>query len=168
MTAVETFSRSRRAFLRGRARQKLPLRPPWAVVEPTFLAACTACGDCIDACPETVLVRGDGQFPEFDPMQGECTFCEACADACEARALDLVSIGPAWTHKAQIADACLARNGVTCFSCRDACGEAAIRFAPALGGAVPELDLARCTGCGGCVGVCPVSAISLAEGARDG
>jgi ferredoxin-type protein NapF len=168
MTAAEAFSPSRRAFLRGRARQEPALRPPWAIPEPAFLAACTACGDCIGACPETVLVRGDGQYPQFDPMLGECTFCHACADACEARALDLANVQPAWPLTAQIVGTCLARNGVTCFSCRDACGEAAIRFTPALGGAIPQLDAARCTGCGGCVPVCPVSAISLAKAAHDG
>jgi ferredoxin-type protein NapF len=168
MTGVETFSPSRRAFLRGRAPPLPAMRPPWAIAEPDFLAACTACGDCVAACPENVLVQGDGQYPVFVPALGECTFCEACADSCEALALDPPSVQPAWNLRALIAGTCLARNGVTCFSCRDACGERAIRFAPALGGAVPELDLARCTGCGGCVGVCPVSAISLAEGARDG
>ena len=168
MTATETFSASRRAFLRGRARQEAPLRPPWAIAEPAFLEACTTCGDCIAACPEHVLLTGDGRFPEFDPMLGECSFCNACADACEVHALDLASIGPVWMLRAQIADSCLARNGVTCFSCRDACGERAIRFAPAIGGALPELDLEHCTGCGGCVAVCPVSAISLAKGERDG
>lgn len=144
------------------------MRPPWAIAEPTFLEACTMCGDCIRACPEHVLLAGDGQFPEFDPTLGECTFCGACADACESRALDLASVQPAWMLKAQIAGICLSHNGVTCFSCRDACGEGAIRFAPALGGAVPELDPARCTGCGGCVAVCPVSAISLVRDGCDG
>jgi ferredoxin-type protein NapF len=168
MTAVEAFSPSRRAFLRGRAPQEPTLRPPWAIPEPAFLAACTACSDCIDACPETVLVRGDGQYPQFDPLLGECTFCRACAEACEVHALDLAGIQPAWALTAQIGGTCLARNGVTCFSCRDACGEAAIRFAPALGGAIPQLDAGRCTGCGACVAVCPVSAISLAKDGCDG
>jgi len=65
---------------------------------------------------------------------------------------------------AGIGDACLARRGVVCQSCGDACAEGAIRFRPALG-RVPILvfDADRCTGCGDCVEVCPVAAIALVE-----
>lgn len=160
MTGTAAFSPDRRAFLRGRPAAPSPLRPPWALGEARFVDLCTGCDDCIAACPEHVLVRGDGDYPLFDPRQGECLFCEKCVEACDTGALDGRLPGP-WTIKAGIAPACLAQNGVTCFSCRDACGEAAIRFRPAVGGALPELDPTRCTGCGACVGVCPVAAISL-------
>jgi len=139
------------------------MRPPWALGEPDFLDACTRCGDCIAACPEHVLVRDAGRFPAFDPTLGECVFCEACVEVCAPRALDKAEVQPAWSLKARIASACLAMNGVICLACRDACGEAAIRFQPARGGAAPRLDDACCTGCGACVGICPVSAISLAS-----
>ena len=156
-------SLSRRAFLRGAPpAAPPPLRPPWALDEPAFLSACTTCGDCVAACPEAVLVAAADGRPVFDPGQGECTFCEACVTACEPHALDLSRVAPAWRLKAAIASTCLALNGVTCLSCRDACGETAIRFRPALGGARPELDPERCTGCGACVSPCPVSAIALA------
>lgn len=161
MTGTAAFSADRRAFLRGRPAAPPPLRPPWAISEARFVDLCTGCDDCVTACPEHVLGRGEGGYPLFDPQQGECLFCRKCVDACDTGALDGGLAGP-WTIKADIAPACLAQNGVTCFSCRDACGEAAIRFRPAVGGALPELDLARCTGCGACVGVCPVAAISLA------
>lgn len=168
MTGTATFSPERRAFLRGKPSRPSPLRPPWAVTEALFLDLCTSCDDCIAACPEQVLDRGDGGYPLFDPQRGECLFCEKCVEACDTGALDGALAGP-WTIKADIAPACLAKSGVTCFSCRDACGEAAIGFRPVLGGAHVELDAARCTGCGACVGVCPVSAITLsAPEAADG
>lgn len=160
MTEKVAFSPDRRAFLRGRAENRAAFRPPWAIAKTDFVDACTACDACISACPEHVLIAGEGGYPHFDPSHGECVFCRQCVDACESGALDGARDQP-WAIKADIADTCLARNGVTCFSCRDACGEAAIRFRPALGGAHPDLDAALCTGCGACVGICPVSAITL-------
>ena len=152
----------RRAFLRGRSVVETPLRPPWAGEEGAFLDACTSRGACIAACPTGVLLEGEGGHPAFAPSRGECTFCGACVDACAPQALDFGRADPPWPLKARVAGSCLTHRGVVCLSCRDACGEAAIRFRPALGVARPELDPERCTGCGACVGVCPTSAIVIA------
>jgi ferredoxin-type protein NapF len=137
------------------------LRPPWAGEEGAFLDACTSCGDCMTACPGGVLIEGEGGHPVFAPARGECTFCKACVDACEPRALDFGHADPPWGLKAQVAATCLTHRGVVCLSCRDACGEAAIRLRPSLGVARPELDSERCTGGGACVGVCPASALVI-------
>lgn len=57
---------------------------------------------------------------------------------------------------------CLARAGIHCQSCGDACPEAAIRFRPRTGGPpLPALAPDRCTACGDCVAVCPAGAVSL-------
>lgn len=65
-------------------------------------------------------------------------------------------------RKVAIAAHCLARRGVYCDSCRDACEVGAIRFVPRLS-AVPQpsLDVDRCTQCGECVRVCPQDAIRV-------
>jgi ferredoxin-type protein NapF len=56
-----------------------------------------------------------------------------------------------------VAPHCLARRGVECRVCGDACDARALRLRPAPGG-ISELsvDSAQCTGCGECLPVCPV------------
>jgi formate hydrogenlyase subunit 6/NADH:ubiquinone oxidoreductase subunit I len=69
---------------------------------------------------------------------------------------------------ARIGEACLARAGVHCRSCGDACAEGAIRFRPVPRRApLPEVDGGRCTCCGECVAVCPAAAIALDPEAAD-
>lgn len=61
---------------------------------------------------------------------------------------------------ARVSDACLARSGVDCQVCRDACETGALAFAPRAGGpAQPVIDPALCTACGDCGAICPASAI---------
>ncbi|KLJ00142.1 ferredoxin-type protein NapF [Luteimonas sp. FCS-9] len=150
----------RRALLRGRLHAPAVLRPPWSLDESAFADACTACGACVAACPERVLVLGEGRLPVFDPGQGECTFCTDCVSACEAGAFRPVA-GPAWTLQATVADDCLTLHGIVCSSCRDACGESAIRFPVTSRVPAPVVAADRCTGCGACVAGCPAAAISL-------
>jgi ferredoxin-type protein NapF len=64
---------------------------------------------------------------------------------------------------AAITSACLARRGVACMTCRDACPTGAIRFTLARGGALPVLNGEACTACGDCAAVCPAGAITLPE-----
>jgi ferredoxin-type protein NapF len=93
---------------------------------------------------------------------GECTFCADCAKACHSGALCRGTVAQAWDLRAAVGDRCIALQGVVCGSCADACGPAAIRLAPALGGvARPSLAGERCSGCGACFGVCPSNAIEM-------
>jgi len=152
-------NRARRALLRGNAPASL-VRPPGAVAEALFLDRCTRCNDCIAACPEQLLVRADGGFPERDWQRGECTFCGDCIAACKSEALLPLPQQP-WRWRAVIGENCLALHGVTCQSCRDVCPENAIRFRP--GTATPSLDSTCCSGCGACIAVCPVAAIAASK-----
>jgi len=170
---ADTAALSRRSFLSGKfSRPVVELQPPWALPQALFEQACTRCDACIGACPSRIVRRGTGGFPTIDFLQGTgvCTFCGDCLTACLPRALrrdaDTLAWQPPWQLKARIGASCLAQQDVVCRSCGDACGETAIRFRPRLGGAaLPELDAARCTGCGACVGVCPVRAITMADSA---
>lgn len=156
---------TRRQFLRGNFSQcQTPLRPPWALAEEAFLAACTRCGDCIRACPPAIIVEDSG-YPRVEFGKGECTFCGECVAACKTDALRRDADQSPWNLLPVIADTCLAKHNVVCRSCGDACAHAAIRFRPQVGGsALPELDLSRCTGCGGCVAPCPARAIGMERG----
>lgn len=123
------------------------------------MEACTSCGDCIEACPQGIVIRGSGGFPEIDFNLAECTFCERCISACSDDAL-LVSTRPLFNLKLQAEDGCLARRQVVCQTCGDACEADAIRFRPKIGlVAAPEIDEELCTGCGACVSVCPERAM---------
>ena len=156
------LQRSRRAFLRARAAPPSTVaRPPWAI-DGRFVDACTRCGDCVDACPEGIVAAGDGGFPVVDFARGACTFCARCAEVCPEPVFDLSRASP-WSRRARVDDHCLAARGVVCRSCQDACDARAIVFAHRPGAvAAPAIDAVRCTGCGACVSVCPVSAIEVA------
>lgn len=70
---------------------------------------------------------------------------------------------------AVISGQCLPRRGIACMSCRDNCPEDAIRFRPRAGGPfLPDIDAEACSGCGECVGACPVDAITLAATPSEG
>ena len=160
--------KSRRAFLFGaKPPRETKQRPPWSLIEPAFAAACTGCGACLDACPEEILVMGEDKRPAVDFRRGQqaCTFCGACADVCPEPAFharESRAALPPWPWRALIGDACLTQQGIMCQSCKDACGDGAIRFAyGAARVAAPQIDLARCTGCGACAAPCPAEAISF-------
>jgi len=150
----------RRRFLRGdyAASSTAALRPPGALPELRFIAACTRCDACVRVCPTGIVRRGSAGFPEVTFTSGECTFCGECVAACTPGALRGKEV--AWNLKASIAKSCLVRQKVLCRSCADACDTRAIGFqlAPG-GGAMHRLSLDACNGCGACVRACPVSAI---------
>ncbi len=154
---------SRRNFLSGQLRAADPIRPPWATVSSSFTRLCSRCDACIDHCPETILRRGDGGFPEVDFSRGECTFCEKCLEVCRDLALVRMPGRSPWALKAEIGNRCIVLEGVVCRSCLEQCEPAAIRLHYEGGRmAKPRLSLERCTGCGACVRPCPVGAVRVA------
>ncbi len=155
---------SRARFLRGDFRgDRTILRPPWAAPETSFRECCDGCGDCVRVCPEGILSALAGRPPQVDFARGRCTFCAACVEACRPGALRRPAEDSVpWSYRAQVGAGCLALRGVVCRSCGEACDEEAIRFRFGRGGvAYPEVELKGCTGCGGCVRVCPVGAIAV-------
>lgn len=166
MPAVASNSISRRSLLRGRTTpEPLPFRPPWTD-DPTVRERCTTCGDCINACPETVLAADGAGRPVVILDGRECTFCGACGSACAAGVFASVRTPP-WPVVAEIGDGCLNALGIACQLCTDACPSEALRldlsFRPV---GRMSVDPEACTGCGACAGGCPVAAIELVDGRR--
>jgi ferredoxin-type protein NapF len=156
---------SRRNFFQAPLQQVNSIRPPWAVLEQQFIELCTRCDECITVCPEKIIVKGDGGFPEVNFAHSGCELCEDCVDICKVNALDKVSDNAfAWFHKIKMNDKCLPLHGVICRSCSEACDDKAISFQLVAGKvAIPELDLDKCTGCGFCIAICPVDAVVISK-----
>jgi len=158
---------SRAQFLRGDfSGRASPIRPPWGLPEAEFVDRCTRCADCISACPQHILQKGRGGFPQVDFSRGECLFCGDCTRVCTPGALAMGrpqdTVSEPWPIKASIGKRCLTTRGVECRSCGDHCEADAIRFQLVVGGAAaPLLDQTACNGCGACYGACPVQAIEL-------
>lgn len=156
------FNPSRRQLFRGDTGSKhLPTRPPWSVTETDFTDQCSRCGDCISQCPEQILIKGSGGFPEVDFKRGECTFCQECVSSCKAPVFRDPQESP-WSIKAVISDRCIAHKQVVCRSCVEQCDPEAISLKLKIGGVgTPEIKPEQCTGCGACVAVCPTQAILI-------
>ncbi len=143
-----------------------PLRPPGALPEKDFLAACIRCEACIQVCPHdalkpTPLRDGLGAgSPQIDSRRAPCFLCNdfdelKCIAACPSGALqdpggiENITMGVAVIDE----ERCLAFNGVVCRSCWHACPfpNQAIRFDSLLR---PVIDREFCIGCGICDHAC--------------
>lgn len=154
---------SRRALFSGQ--HGALIRPPWTS-EISIRNACTGCGDCVAACPETILFSGPANTPVVSFANGECSFCEACAEACTEPVFELGE--PAWQVRAEISDSCILKIGVSCRLCTDICEVEALVFDLSqrpVGAVSVNRDL--CNGCGACVAACTFSAISITEPPHD-
>ena len=134
---------------------------PWIIDAKLFLENCTQCGDCVSACPEKIIVKGDGGFPNIDFDLGECDFCGQCAEICK-EPIFKPTTEPPWQKKALINKTCLAHENIYCRSCAESCETQALTFQLGLS-AVPQIDNDLCTGCGACVAPCPTKAIEVKE-----
>ena len=154
---------SRRNFFKAKSIQVKPaIRLPYVLDEITFIEKCTQCSDCITACPENIIEKGEGGFPEINFTKGECTFCNKCVDVCKAPLFKTIDTESAFELDIAIKDSCLAANQVHCQVCQDSCEAEAISFIY-LHSSVPQpqISLESCNGCGACVAICPQLSIEL-------
>lgn len=145
---------------RNWSRGQIPiLRPPGAVDEPTFLKACTRCGDCIEACPHDAIQLAPERFreaagtPMINPARQPCRMCDdvPCVHACEPDVLSLSAPRTMGTAKLK-PQTCLAHQGQTCTVCVEHCP---VSGAIELRAGKPVIHENVCTGCGVCYHVCP-------------
>ncbi|MCB9594394.1 MAG: 4Fe-4S dicluster domain-containing protein [Sandaracinaceae bacterium] len=137
-------------------------RPPGAVAEASFLALCTRCDACVDACPHDAIftyVKTAGELartPVMKPERRACPMCEGfpCAAACEPRALVVPRTRTVRLGTVRIVeDRCFTFLGPECGACGGLCPTAkpAIRFI----GSQPRVVVEECVGCGLCIEACP-------------
>ena len=152
----------------------IPLhRPPGAVEELSFLALCTRCDACIEACPEQALTRADTKHgaaigtPMIDPSTQPCHLCDGypCIQVCEEKALQpgaAIDMGTAHL----IHNKCLAYQGQICDYCYQYCPlkNSAITMATDQ----PRINEAVCNGCGMCEYLCPAPGKAILVAPRRG
>lgn len=139
-----------------------------------FLAACTRCGGCAEACPPRAIrtVPADGGLaagtPYLDPALQPCTVCPdmPCARACPTGALTPPAAGWEGYRLAAlefVPERCVTYDGLACGVCASACprGERALVI-DELGH--PVLRAEGCVGCGACVRACITSPSSFVLG----
>ncbi len=152
--------------------QKRYMRPPGALDEIAFIAACTRCGDCLPVCPVQAIVKVPTSgglaagTPMIDAKLQPCIVCDdmPCAQACPTAALDVPETGWSGYHMASlelISERCIAIDGTECGACADACPVGTEALALDDGGR-PVIRPEGCVGCGLCVRACVTTPSSLA------
>jgi MauM/NapG family ferredoxin protein len=168
--ALKLIAREAGSLLADRVAPRRHFRPPGALPEPAFLAACTRCGYCIEACPVHAVISAQSSAglaastPVILPEAEPCVVCDGmfCALVCPTGALAAPADGWAREKLGDLAldtERCIAFQGIECGVCARVCpiGPAALDLdeqgRPAIG--------AACVGCGVCVRTCVTSPSSF-------
>ncbi|MDW7673807.1 MAG: 4Fe-4S binding protein [Bacillota bacterium] len=139
---------------------QLQLRPPFALPEKVFLAACTRCGECINVCPQHILVAAEEKSgialgtPTILSKKNYCTMCLMCVKSCTSGALEIEAGQCGKIGRATINNkSCVAYKGSICNNCYQSClkYKGAIKMEK---GFLPVIDTTLCDGCGRCVSSC--------------
>ncbi len=143
------------------------LRPPGALPEAAFAAACIRCFQCGSVCPNQCIqfrALSDGPAQAFTPYirprEQACILCMRCTQACPTDALTPIADDPdriAAEVRMGVAvvdeDLCYSYAGRTCGVCYYACPfpDTALSLKSY---AQPVIDADACVGCGNCERAC--------------
>ncbi len=162
-------------FLRKGDARNFYLRPPGAIEEKRFLAACIKCGKCAQLCPYNSIRMAGPEAgvgtgtPHIVAREIPCYLCPdiPCAKACPSGALDssLQEVEKIRMGTAVIVDRenCLSIRGLRCEVCYRQCPliDRAITIEPRHNTRTgvhtimePVVHRDKCTGCGICENAC--------------
>lgn len=138
--------------------------PPGAGSRQRFIAKCTNCQLCVEACDGNVL-QPAGTFGAvhltFD--NGMCEFnCKRCSEVCPTGAIKALDLTEKRRTRLGLAaldsTLCVAiTEGYDCGACAEHCPTGALRMKEDADGIrIPVLDTRLCIGCGSCEHPCPV------------
>lgn len=156
------------------------LRPPGALPEDEFLAACIRCGLCVQACPYNTLKLASAESgaayatPYLTAREIPCYLCQQydqlqCTRVCPTEALQPAIITTAsedLLNKVKMGvavintDTCFAWNDVICRACWHACPFPNQAIALDIMGRA-EVYPDACIGCGLCVNACLTEPTSI-------
>lgn len=151
-------------------RKKEPVMPPGAASRERFTSRCTACGLCIEACPDQIIRPSTAEYgitsflqPRLDFDKGYCLYeCTRCTEVCPTGAL--THLKKEEKGKTQMGKAVLLKEHcivyekeLACTACTEHCPTKAVDGFPYKNGLMaPEVETSACVGCGACEHVCPV------------
>jgi ferredoxin-type protein NapG len=171
--------------LHARQAQAVPpqaIRPPGALAESDFQAACVRCGLCVRDCPYDILTLATPEQPVangtpfYVARQKPCEMCVdiPCVKACPTGALDpkLTDINKSKMGLAVLVDQenCLNFLGLRCDICYRVCPviDKAITLEQQLNARtgkhalfIPTVHSDACTGCGKCEKSCPLEVAAI-------
>ena len=164
LTAVTT-----RKLFRGRALK--PIRPPGAIDESNFTAVCIRCGNCTRVCPADIIKPDPGRYGVASFMTPTLRFennycqedCNSCNEVCPSGAIAGLSLAQKRKTTVGLAKVdmslCLLSEERECTVCVRICPYDAVKlvFSEEEYISIPVIDPDKCTGCGACEWVCPVS-----------
>ncbi len=172
----------------ARALPPLALRPPGALAEADFQAACVRCGLCVRDCPYDILELASPEQPVangtpfFVARDKPCEMCVdlPCVKACPTGALDaaLTDVDASRMGLAVLVDHenCLNFLGLRCDICYRVCPviDKAITLEQQINVRtgkhaefIPTVHSDACTGCGKCEKSCPLPVAAIKVYARE-
>lgn len=145
------------------ADRQYPILPPTPLQYPEFLQACTACGKCMEVCPEHILkpatheyevygIRNAAGKPTISFESGYCRDnCQRCVEVCQllkkTRRLGWAQFN---------SRTCITQTEqVPCDACARHCRTKAIVMVQHNGMPAPSINPRLCIGCGACEFYCP-------------